>query len=321
MFITVGLWLKAHALLAWPLVSALLILVFRTRTPEEWVRLGETQPRIQGLLRLLRGVGLDPVKALEGLSQLLTGRTSIDARDAEIAMLRARLSTLVAAQAQATPPRSPLLGPSRTGQSGRAYVGPLAVFAAPALAFALLLACTHGCHPQPVPSSDGAVVSVGGWTDTARQVLSTIAWAVPAARAVITSILPAPAAAIVGRVLDTVADAAQRLRVALDAYSARGGDRCAVYAAVGALDAALSQLTQSLVDHGIALGAVFERAFDAVLSIADNLIPSCDATDAGWTSAGARGNAYIRSVERAAAARGVILRRDLDNIRPTGGAR
>lgn len=104
---SVALWLKAHALLAWPMVSALLILAFRSRTPLEWVRLGETKPRAQGLLRFLRGVGLDPVKALEGLSQMLTGRASVDARDAEIAMLRARLSVLAAAQTSppADPPR------------------------------------------------------------------------------------------------------------------------------------------------------------------------------------------------------------------------
>jgi hypothetical protein len=38
-----------------------------------------------------------------------------------------------------------------------------------------------GCHPQP-PSPSGPVTTVSSWTDTARTVLSTVRWAVPAAR-------------------------------------------------------------------------------------------------------------------------------------------
>lgn len=59
---------------AWPIVSALLVLAFRTRTPAEWIALGEKSPRIQGAIKMLRGAGLDPPKVLEGAVQVFTGR-------------------------------------------------------------------------------------------------------------------------------------------------------------------------------------------------------------------------------------------------------
>lgn len=78
-------WAREHWSLAWPIVSAVLVLVLRSRTPEEWVALGERSPRSQGAIRLVRALGLDPVKALAALSQIVTGRAparSIAAADA-----------------------------------------------------------------------------------------------------------------------------------------------------------------------------------------------------------------------------------------------
>jgi hypothetical protein len=67
-------WLSDHAASLWPIVSALLLVALRSRTPEAWVALGETSPRWQGVIRLLRAVGLDPAKALSALGQIVTGR-------------------------------------------------------------------------------------------------------------------------------------------------------------------------------------------------------------------------------------------------------
>jgi hypothetical protein len=67
-------WLSDHAASLWPIVSALLLVALRSRTPEQWVALGETSPRWQGVIRLLRAVGLDPAKALSALGQIVTGR-------------------------------------------------------------------------------------------------------------------------------------------------------------------------------------------------------------------------------------------------------
>jgi len=76
-------WLYAHAVALWPVVSALLIIALRARTPEEWIAMGERSPRVQGVVRLLRAIGLDPVKALAALGQIVTGRAP--ARSVQIA--------------------------------------------------------------------------------------------------------------------------------------------------------------------------------------------------------------------------------------------
>lgn len=186
-----------------------------------------------------------------------------------------------------------------------------------AILFVASLAFTS-CKPPPRPSPDTPAVTPSSWTDTARTVLSTLAWALPAAHAVTDLILPEPARTVVGRALDGVADAAERLHAALDAYDARGGDRCAVQGAVAATRAALVSLGQVLVEHGIALGQVLERVTDAAAALVDELIPECE-PDAGWRSVGRDTNTELRALELRATARGVILRRDLDHIQPPGG--
>jgi hypothetical protein len=68
------LWVKA----AWPvfawILSGLVVIVLRSRTPAQWVSLGEKKPRAQGAIKMLRGLGLDPAKVIEGVVQMLTGR-------------------------------------------------------------------------------------------------------------------------------------------------------------------------------------------------------------------------------------------------------
>ena len=60
--------------LLWPISSAILVLLLRAHTPEEWVALGERSPRAQGAIRLLRALGVDPVKALAAIRQIVSGR-------------------------------------------------------------------------------------------------------------------------------------------------------------------------------------------------------------------------------------------------------
>lgn len=84
-----------HALVsAWPVLSAVLIVVVRTRTPEQWVALGEHSPRLQGAVRLLRALGLDPVRALDALAVIVTGRVRQDPRAAKVLALEAELAAL-----------------------------------------------------------------------------------------------------------------------------------------------------------------------------------------------------------------------------------
>lgn len=63
-----------HVALAWPIVSAALNVVLRTRTPEEWVERCERYPRFAAFTRLVRSVGLDPVKMVQALGELVVGK-------------------------------------------------------------------------------------------------------------------------------------------------------------------------------------------------------------------------------------------------------
>lgn len=168
-----------------------------------------------------------------------------------------------------------------------------------------------GCPGPVVPVDGGPAVTPSSWTSTARVVLTTLRWAVPAARAITDVTVSEPARTQVARALDATAAAAGEMERAVDAYELRGGDRCAAHAAVGGLHRALAGLARVLADSGIALGTTLERVVDGVASIADALVPSC-APDAGWSSAGDRANAELRAIREAHGP----LSRALDDLRP-----
>lgn len=63
-----------HVAIAWPIVSAVLNVILRTRTPEQWVERCEKQPRLAALTRLVRSVGLDPVKMVKAIGELVAGK-------------------------------------------------------------------------------------------------------------------------------------------------------------------------------------------------------------------------------------------------------
>ena len=65
-----------HVAIAWPIVSAVLNVILRTRTPEEWVERCEKYPRFAALTRLVRSVGLDPVKMVKAIGELVAGGKS-----------------------------------------------------------------------------------------------------------------------------------------------------------------------------------------------------------------------------------------------------
>lgn len=202
--------------------------------------------------------------------------------------------------------------PTPSPADAKRHQAPVGVLAALILLPLLGLAgCTPTPRPEPGPSQP-----VSGWTSTARAVLSTLRWALPAARSVTDMILSDPPRTQVGRALDAAADAAGRLSAALDAYEARGGDHCIAHAAAGGVVVALTQLADTLADNGIALGVVLGRVVDGAASIVDALVPACapTPTDAGWTSAGDLANGRLRLTEDMARRRGIALRRDLDTI-------
>lgn len=68
--------LATRVALVWPVVSAILNVLLRTRTPEQWVERCEERPRLAALTRLVRSVGLDPVKMVQALGELVAGGKS-----------------------------------------------------------------------------------------------------------------------------------------------------------------------------------------------------------------------------------------------------
>ena len=84
--------IAAHpAIAGW--FAASLVAIYRTRTPAQWIALGESNPRLQGAIKAARGFGVDPARLLEGAAQVATGRVPADPRDARIAELEAALAT------------------------------------------------------------------------------------------------------------------------------------------------------------------------------------------------------------------------------------
>lgn len=218
----------------------------------------------------------------------------------------------------AAPPPAPSKVPApiqREGERGTVRVSVLVSLSGAVLVATLAGALLAACPGPVTPVDGGPAVTPSSWTSTARVVITTLRWALPAARAITDLTVAEPGRTQVARALDAAAQATDRLHGAVDAYEARGGDRCAARAAVGGLQVALVGVAQVLADNGVALGTTLERIVDAVASIADALIPACDA-DAGWASAGDGANARLRAIAEGARARGVTLRRVLDDLRP-----
>ena len=172
------------------------------------------------------------------------------------------------------------------------------------------------CQPPPPPSDGGGVVvTPSGWTDTASTVLRTIQWAIPAAQAITNALIPAVARPVADRAFLAVQEAAGRLQTALDAYNARGGDRCAAYAAVGGVTTAMVGLARVLADNGIGLGNTLIPVIQSLGAVTDQLVPACQ-RDAGYASVGEGAMVQVRAIEASAMSRGVVLRPALDNLRP-----
>jgi hypothetical protein len=224
----------------------------------------------------------------------------------------------VAAQAQhvvdftRTPPPS-------NGQSGRARLGALVVLLVVGLVGGALL---QGCPPPPPSDGGTPVVTPSEWTRTARIATTVGRGLIPVAQVIVEATTTDPGRTQARRAFVAADAALTGLDRALDAYDARGGDRCAAHAAAGAAVVALTELAEVLAANGIALGVPLGRVVDLVGSVVDTLVPACN-LDAGWASAGRAANATLLTIERDARSRGVILRRDLDRITPAldGGVR
>lgn len=163
-------WLHEYRSVIAYLVVGLVVVLLRSRTPAQWIALGETRPRSQGLIKMLRGAGFDPAKFIEGLTQFLSGRVrpTIASRltDAQRAGLERARNALIAVAAadQSDDDRAALArinellaapapepAPSSSSEPGFAERGVLRVIAGVAM-LALGITLLTGC---PLPPSDG----------------------------------------------------------------------------------------------------------------------------------------------------------------------
>jgi len=98
MLAALSAFLSAHAAQLWPVVSGLLVLVIKRHTADEWLALGESNPRTQGAIKILAGLGLDPRKVYEGALQVLTAKSPPVPRASQLPATRS---------ADPTPPVTP----------------------------------------------------------------------------------------------------------------------------------------------------------------------------------------------------------------------
>lgn len=60
--------------IVWPTISALLVLMFKPRTPAEYAALAAKSPRLAAMWQLVGALGLDPVKATEALKKMVAAK-------------------------------------------------------------------------------------------------------------------------------------------------------------------------------------------------------------------------------------------------------
>lgn len=215
----------------------------------------------------------------------------------------------------AIPPPAPskVVPVDHTGERGAVRVGALLVIAGGTLVAMVLGAVLNACTPPPPSDGGTPVVTPSEWTRTARIATTVGRGLIPVAQVIVEATTTDPGRTQARRAFVAADAALVGLDRALDAYDARGGDRCAAHAAAGAAVVALTELAEVLAANGIALGVPLGRVVDLVGSVVDTLVPACN-LDAGWASAGRSANATLLGIERDARSRGVILRRDLDRI-------
>ncbi len=63
----------SHLPIAWAVFTAIVNVLLRTRTPEQWVERCERTPRFAAFTRFVRSVGVDPVKMVQALGEMTAG--------------------------------------------------------------------------------------------------------------------------------------------------------------------------------------------------------------------------------------------------------
>lgn len=72
-------WCKENPTIAWPIISGVIVTIFKPRTPLQYAALSAVYPRwffarFAALLQLIGALGVDPSKALKAASKVITGK-------------------------------------------------------------------------------------------------------------------------------------------------------------------------------------------------------------------------------------------------------
>jgi len=65
----------------WFVLTLLFNLLTRFKTPEQWVEFGGKYPRLQNIIRLIRALGIDPVKAIKALGSIIRNQSNDTHKD------------------------------------------------------------------------------------------------------------------------------------------------------------------------------------------------------------------------------------------------
>ena len=63
----------SHLPIARAVFTSIVNVLLRTKTPEQWVERCERYPRFAAFTRLMRSVGVDPVKMVQALGEMTAG--------------------------------------------------------------------------------------------------------------------------------------------------------------------------------------------------------------------------------------------------------
>lgn len=67
-------WVATHPAETWLVVSLVINLALRARTPEQWVALAERRPALAACLEVVRALGVDPARALRAVQLFANAR-------------------------------------------------------------------------------------------------------------------------------------------------------------------------------------------------------------------------------------------------------
>lgn len=67
-------WESGWFVLVWLVITGLVNWAMRTKTPEEWEALAEKNPRYAAFAKVLRSIGLDPVKLIRGIVDFVNAK-------------------------------------------------------------------------------------------------------------------------------------------------------------------------------------------------------------------------------------------------------